>query len=158
MGVRVDREGLVAREYHTALKVLRARGDLQDCVTSARYYLADASFLVGLEGDYNLLQRLQQALHHPVWPLYLGRKAFVPGEPIALQNGLKEGLGLAEALAQVPWRGRPGERRPERLRVVRDDPHGSEVRHDLPISFEKRMFAIRRVTTEWWPIDRIAEV
>ncbi len=158
MGVRVDREGILSRDYHTAMNVRKAGGGLKDCEPSARYYLADASFLVGLEGDWALLQRLQEALRRPVWPLYLGRKAFVPGEPIVLANGLQEGCDLMQAFVRVTWAGRAGERRPDKLRVVRDDPTGSEVRCDLPLSFAERTFTTRRVTTEWLPIDSIAEV
>src|SRR4051794_6138053 len=43
MAVRVDREGRLARDYHTAQNVLRADGSgLQETVLSNRYYLADA--------------------------------------------------------------------------------------------------------------------
>src|SRR5215203_1332100 len=40
-GVRVDREGRLMRDYHTAQNVLRADGSgRQDTVVSQRYYLA----------------------------------------------------------------------------------------------------------------------
>ena len=45
-GVRVDREGILQRDYHTA----KAKGDKEGYVTN-RYYLADAVFLVGVEFD-----------------------------------------------------------------------------------------------------------
>ena len=94
-GVRVVREGVVRRDYHTAQNVLRAKaklrtpgkptaeGDLQQTVLSERYYLSDAYFLVGLESDNEaLLQALDEALAAPFWPLSLGRKAFMPSLPI----------------------------------------------------------------------------
>lgn len=93
-GVRVVREGAVRRDYHTAQNVLRAKaklrpgkptaeGDLQQTVLSERYYLSDAYFLVGLEGeDEALLQALDEALATPHWPLCLGRKAFAPTFPV----------------------------------------------------------------------------
>lgn len=93
-GVRVVWEGAVRRDYHTAQNVLRAKaklrpgkptaeGDLQQTVLSERYYLSDAYFLVGLEGDDEaLLQTLDAALAAPHWPLCLGRKAFVPAFPV----------------------------------------------------------------------------
>ncbi len=68
MGVRVDREGLLMRDYQTATGVVNAAGkvDLGRTVISPRYYLADAAFLVGLEGfDLALLQRIAAALQAP---------------------------------------------------------------------------------------------
>ena len=49
MGVRVYREGLLMRDYHTATGVMTAAGkvDLRRTVVSPRYYLSDAAFLVG---------------------------------------------------------------------------------------------------------------
>lgn len=93
-GVRVVREGILRRDYHTAQNVLRAKaklkpgkpanpGDLQTTVLSERYYLSDAYFLVGFESeDLLLLQALDNALADPHWPLSLGRKAFVPTWPV----------------------------------------------------------------------------
>src|SRR3989304_5384110 len=55
MGVRMDREGLLKRDYHTAGKggYLKASGNIEkkDLIVSERFYLADAAFLVGLESD-----------------------------------------------------------------------------------------------------------
>ena len=87
MGVRADQEGTLQRDYHTAGRegILRASGKVErtTLVVSNRYYLADARFLVGLESDdLTLLRRLHVALRDPHWFLYLGRKAFVPGEPV----------------------------------------------------------------------------
>ena len=92
MGVRVDREGVPMRDYQTATGVLiaaSAKADLERTVVSPRYYLADACFLVGLEGeDEPLLRQLHQALRQPVWPLALGRKSFAPAGPVYLPDGL----------------------------------------------------------------------
>ena len=92
MGVRVDREGVIASDYHTAgggsvpgaekYGVLKANGGL-GTVVSTRCYLADADFLVGLEGQAELLRRLDAALGDPVWPLFLGRKSYVPRVAVA---------------------------------------------------------------------------
>src|SRR5947209_8529378 len=84
MAVRVDREGRLMRDYHTAQHVLRAdtTKGTQDTVLSERFYLADADFLVGLAGDRAFLDRLAAALREPVWPLFLGRKSFVPSLPV----------------------------------------------------------------------------
>ncbi len=96
MGVRVDREGRMEKDYHTTdgqregtpgpRGVLKAGGGLSyNAVLSTRFYLADAAFLVGLESDdLNLLRKLDRALADPVWPLFLGRKAFPPSSPVRL--------------------------------------------------------------------------
>ena len=161
MGVRVDREGALARDYHTAQNVARASGGIQDTVVSERYYLADADFLVGLAGDdLGLLRRLDAALARPVWALFLGRKAFAPALPVRLPGeGVREDVGLEEALRGEPWRPRlgapPWEARPERVRVVLEKADGAEVRQDQPdtgAAFGHRRFLPRMVTTEFWTL------
>ena len=151
MGVRVDREGQMAGDYHTAQNVLKAAGGIKKTEVSRRYYLADARFLVGLEGDdLALFRKLHDALAAPYWPLYLGRKAFVPGEPVWLKDGLCAHKSLRAALRDYPWLGHlhPDDR-PPRLRLVLEDPAGSEVHPDQPVSFAERRFVPRRVSTDW---------
>ena len=149
MGVRVDREGQVEVDYHTAQQVSKASGSgLKDTEVSRRYYLADAAFLVGLEGeDLDLLRRLHAALRDPVWPLYLGRKAFVPGCPVWLPDGLRENTPLRQALETYPL----VTRRPagDKLRLMLEDPHGAIVRPDQPLSFAERRFAPRRIALDY---------
>ena len=169
-GVRVDREGTIERDYHTALKVAKASNQADDkgswdTVVSVRYYLADADFLVGLEGDDRaLLARLDAALAAPRWPLALGRKAFPPGVPVRLPDGggLRPGVGLEEALRGEPWRPRAGEPpwrrdRPERLRAVLETTagRGDARRMDQPApgsSFADRRFLPRAVATAFWDL------
>jgi CRISPR system Cascade subunit CasD len=158
MGVRVDRQGVLKRDYHTAGKggYYRVSGSVErvKLIVSSRYYLADAVFLVGLEGEQALLEDIHDALRDPVWMLYLGRKAFVPGEPVWLPDGLQPDYALMEAFRSYLWLGGPrrwADQVPEWLRVVRDDPDGEIVRHDLPISFAERKFYPRRMTTEFVP-------
>lgn len=148
MAVRVDAEGLLRYDYHTAQDVLKAGGGTKDTEPSRRYYLADACFLVGLAGDdLALLRQLQAALQNPIWPLFLGRKAFVPGEPAWLADGLHPDTTLQPVLENYSWLGRNAKKRPERVRLVTEDPDGPEVRPDQPLSFAERQFAPRRVTT-----------
>ena len=162
MGVRVDQEGRLLRDYHTAGKggYLRASGDVERerVALSSRYYLADARFLVALDGEGGLLERLHGALRDPVWPLYLGRKAFPPGEPVWLADGYRPGQSLSEALHQYPWLGSDPERRPAMVRVVVDDPEGPEVRPDgVPPSFGERAYLPRRVSMFYVPAPPIRE-
>jgi CRISPR system Cascade subunit CasD len=165
IGVRVDEEGVLKVDYHTAggthrlddpYGVAKADGSRPGTVTSERYYLSDANFLVGLEHDNQvLLELLDMALARPRWQLFLGRKSFVPGAPVRLADGMCE-TPLIEALKAYPWAGlRPRGEAPERLRLVMDtEPTGGsrEVRCDVPLSFAERRFTIRYVETRY--IDR----
>lgn len=162
MGVRVDREGQILRDFHTAGQgaadpykgYLQADGKSIDkgTIISNRYYLSDAAFLVGLEGDKALLHLLHTALQNPYWLLFLGRKACPPSLPPYLPDGLKE-AGLLDALKDYPWLGSNLQHyeKLDQMRLVIDDDAGPQVRHDHPISFEKgnRQFAPRRVKTDF---------
>ena len=156
MGVRVDREGSILRDFHTAGKsgYLKAGGAVEhtNLITSTRYYLTDAAFLVGLGGEKALLQELHAALRDPHWMLCLGRKACPPALPVYLPNGLTN-EELLVALKNYPWLGklRWQYEQVDRVRVVLDDDKGSQVLRDHPISFEKgkRDFAPRRIRTDF---------
>lgn len=154
LGIRVDREGALAVDYQTAggthrrgdrYGVVRASGEPGGTVLSRRFYLADADFLVGLEGaNLDLLHRLDAALAAPHWPLCLGRKAFPPGCPVHLPGGgLRPGAPLLPALLAEPWPG-PGEHR-----IVLESADGAEIRHDQPVgaAFATRVFLPRAVVT-----------
>jgi CRISPR system Cascade subunit CasD len=150
MGVRVDCEGHVASDFHTAQNVFKAGGGIKTTEVSRRYFLSDARFLVGLETkDHRLLARLHAALRDPHWPLHLGRKAFVPGEPVWLPDGIIPYSNLMDALQAYPWLGFDRRKRPERLRIVLEDSNGMETRQDQPISFAERRFALRQVRTHF---------
>lgn len=153
MGVRIDREGNIERDYHTALDVIKASGSSPDTQTSNRYYLTDAAFLVGLEGDGQLLRHCHEKLRSPVWPLFLGRKSFVPGAPVYLDDGLKVGQGLEQALEIYPDIALPmrGDKRSERVRLLLESADGDERRQDTPQDFRHahRHFRERRLVTLW---------
>jgi len=155
MGVRVDAPGRVMVDYHTAMNVVRADSSgLERTVTSHRYYLADARFLVGLESDdLTFLRDVDAALQNPAWPLYLGRKSFCLSAPVYLPGGsIQEGKSLEEALGSFPWhRLRRWEDLPDRLRLVLEprDRAGAITLIDRPTSFADRRFALRRVTTDY---------
>ena len=162
MGVRADQEGRLLRDYQTAGKggYLRASGELErdDVILSSRYYLADACFLVALEGEDGLLQTLHAALQNPVWPLYLGRKAFPPGRPVWLPDGYRPGETVLDALRAYPWLGTDRSRLRDPVRVVIDDPAGAEVRPDgVPASFAARVYPLRRVSTRYIPAPPLRE-
>ncbi len=153
MGVRVDREGQLASDFHVAGigGYLKASGSIEkkNAIVSNRYYLADAAFLVGLQGEAALLADLQTALRAPVWPLCLGRKSFVPSPPVWLQDGLRPDWSLETALHQYPCLTPADD---EKLRVVLEDAEGLQVRSDHPLSFArgKRRFGQRRTNSTFF--------
>jgi CRISPR system Cascade subunit CasD len=156
MQVRVDREGKLMRDFHTAgggtwpgrprYGVRRSSDTPGDTVLSERYYLADADFLVALAGPDRLLKQLHDHLGSPVWPLYLGRKSFVPGVPVQVPDGLRDG-SMRSVLTSYPW---VRERDTERLRIILECGSGEgSSRLDVPVCFEPRLFSIRHVRVEW---------
>lgn len=159
MGVRHDRPGVPKRDYQTAGcantdKVIKADGKpSDDGVVSRRDYLADAAFLVGLSGqDRSLLERAHAALRDPIWPLALGRKAYVPSEPIWIKDGLQDGSLLA-ALQSRQWIASPRkwEDPPTKLLLSMESADGTGVlKMDQPLSsFAERRFGSRFVRSEW---------
>ena len=144
MGIRVDREGKLQIDYQTSGNILRSDGSIsKNAVVSRRYYLADAVFLVGLEGDLEELRRIDYALRSPTWQLYLGRKAFPPSVPIWLYDGLREGELETELRAYLPLV--KGE---EKLRLVIEDENGQFLRQDVPLNFAERKFTSRYVRVD----------
>lgn len=145
-GVRVDQEGQLLRDFHTA-----HQGDKTAYVTE-RYYLCDAAFLVGLESeDRVFLQALERALRSPAFPLFLGRRSCSPTMPIAL--GIREG-SLLDELKQEPWLVSPWMQRQYRekplLRLMTDIGYGGRkmgMQRDLPITFHisARSYAYREM-------------
>lgn len=135
-GVRVDREGVMMRDYHTA------KSQKSAYVTN-RYYLANAVFVAGLESeDAELLKKIAQALQTPTFPMYLGRRSCPPTGRVFLKISEKS---LEEALKDdAPT---------EATRIVFDaksDEAGGLV-HDVPVSFDpaRREYAYRRVNEEF---------
>ncbi|HWK60820.1 MAG TPA: type I-E CRISPR-associated protein Cas5/CasD [Eoetvoesiella sp.] len=147
MGVRVDREGVLMRDYQTATGVVIAssgKPDMLRTVVSPRHYLSDAVFLVGLEGERVLLERIHAALKEPCWPLALGRKSFVPSLPVHMRNAVVE-EPLQHALEGWPLL-LDSKSPAVTLRVVLEDDVEGVVRLDQPVApFSERRFGPRFV-------------
>lgn len=131
-GVRVDREGVMMRDYHTA------KSEKSAYVTN-RYYLADAVFVAGLESDdTELLEKIAQALQTPTFPLYLGRRSCPPTGRVFLKISEKP---LEDALLEDAPK--------EATRLVLDAAQGEDggIVRDVPVSFDpsRREYAYRRV-------------
>lgn len=159
VGIRHDRPGVPKRDYQTAQHIISAdRSKIHETAVTTRDYLADAAFLVGLECDErSLLERIHAALRDPVWPLALGRKSYVPSEPIWIENGVQD-APLRDALARWPWIAsqRRWEELPEKLLVSFESEDGSGVlKMDQPLSsFAERRFGARFVRSEWIPFPQ----
>lgn len=159
MGVRHDRPGVPKRDYQTAQHIISAdRSKIHDTAVTTRDYLADAAFLVALAGnDRAFLERIHAELRDPVWPLALGRKSYVPSEPIWMDNAVQD-IPLREALARWPWIATPRkwEALPEKLLISLESEDGSGVlKMDQPLSsFAERRFGARFVRSEWIPFPQ----
>ena len=133
-GVRVDREGHMLRDFQTA------RPEKGSPYVTHRYYLADAVFTAGLEGDDPaLLEQIGRALQAPVFPLYLGRRSCPPTGKLFL--GIVDKT-LEQALLDSAPAGS--------VRLVTDaaDCVSGGLVRDVPVSFDpaRREYAFRRVT------------
>ena len=166
MGVRHDRQGSFKQDYQTAGcaskdTIIKADGKpSKDGVVSRRHYLADAAFLVGLEGkERSLLERAHAHLKSPVWLLSLGRKSYVPSESIWIEDGVQD-APLREVLIRWPWIAtlRKWENPPGQLLVSWESEDGTgTLKMDQPLSsFAERRFGARFIRLEWIPFPREA--
>lgn len=174
LAVRSDQPGRILTDFHTVSTLdgspllaskVNSKG-WQSTTTpkkftyvTRRQYLEDATFVVFLAGDGHFLTSLAEALQHPAYPLALGRRSCVPSEPLVVPSdtGPTWRRSLEEVLRSVPWQaGRAArERRSlgETITVTAtlDDPQGSDLVADVPVSFDprRRSFRARRVTHTW---------
>jgi CRISPR system Cascade subunit CasD len=115
MGVRIDRPGIRWWDWHTVgakmeMRIAGGEGKSKPgAMLTRREYLCDASFLVVLHGDAALIDELHQAVLHPQWPMYLGRKSCPPSLPLMGgqdEPDLGEFPDHVAALKSVQWRPR----------------------------------------------------
>lgn len=173
MGVRIDRPGTRWWDYHTVgakVGIMRAdgkepkktasTGEFETLITR-REYLADASFLVALQGHATLIERVAKELALPKWTLYLGRKSCPPGVPVLAKpfpgetwvNPTSVSGDLAATMEVVPWHPRhdgdaPRDQRGNRCTSIglpcliewragsQNGTAGAEVWYDTPFSFD----------------------
>lgn len=159
MGVRIDRQGVVAEDFHTvgggARGVAKASGAKPQPSVSRRAYLQDASFTVGLSCSRDLARGFAQALQAPTWPLSLGRRSCIPSRPLTDPDSVVD-LPLLDALRSATWIAPVRGDHPEELEVVLecalDD--ADELRSDHPVgaAFAARTFAPRGVRRLFIPV------
>ncbi|MFE7961199.1 type I-E CRISPR-associated protein Cas5/CasD [Streptomyces sp. NPDC057413] len=170
LGVRVDQPGTLLRDYHTysdyrGLPLLSAKANAKGQQTrttppkytgvTQRFYLQDAVFVAALRGPRALIQGLDKAVRHPVFPLSLGRRSCPPTGPVSL--GLRDDTGLEEALKEVPWQAGTHRRRQAQgstvsLEATLEDPNGDQLAVDVPDTYDLKTgtrFARRAVRHLW---------
>lgn len=162
-GVRVDQPGSLLRDFQTELG---ADGKTM-LPLSERYYLQDALFVAGVEGDRALLEGLESAVKRPAFPLYLGRRSCPPALPLSL--GIREESLLA-ALESEPWQAAAWYRRTRKnnayrgalvvdvnaLDRERSPQDVTQSLHDMPRSFsmKNREYSWREtVRLQWTPVS-----
>lgn len=153
-GVRIDQPGRVERDFQTTMTLDKSTS----FPLTERYYRSDAVYLAGVEGDDGLVEVLDSAIRTPVFPLYLGRRAFVPTGELTL--GVHD-TAVGELLATWTWQAAPWWRKRQDERVALDvvvdagtavpgsDPDLviSTSHRDAPVSFDpvRREYGFRSV-------------
>lgn len=151
MGVRTDRAGVRWWDYYTVgaglpMRIAEAEGKTKPgAMLTRREYLCDASFLVAMQGDAELIGELAGALSTPRWPYFLGRKSCPPSRPVE-EHPSAEFPDLETALRSIPWRRRlAGDTVPDAVDCLLEwsptieqptAPDDAEVWYDVPVSFD----------------------
>ncbi|MER6639134.1 type I-E CRISPR-associated protein Cas5/CasD [Streptomyces microflavus] len=176
LGVRIDQPGTLLRDYHTysdhrGLPLLSAKTNAKGQQTrttpakytgvTQRFYLQDAVFVATLRGRKTLLESLDEAIRHPVYPISLGRRSCPPTGPVSL--GLRPDTELEDALKQVPWQAGTHRRTQVTdtsvsLEATVEDPAGDQLAVDVPDTYDLKTgthFSRRTVRHLWvtLPID-----
>lgn len=148
-GVRVDQPGSLQRDFQTAVNW--ESGDVMPL--SDRYYVADAVFLAGVEGEASLIEGLAERVQQPKFPLYLGRRScpvpwnlFIEVSELPLVKALTD----HEWLAADWWRRQQPPLAELELFVDADAAPAdrpTETRRDVPLSFdpERREYGWREI-------------
>lgn len=167
MGVRIDRPGMRWWDYHTVgagmqMRIAEGQGKTKPgAMLTRREYLCDASFLVALQGDPDLIAELKSAMLCPAWTLYLGRKSCPPSRPLLEPAPAGDGIHYPNplsALMALPWRPRlKDDAPPTQIDCLLDwtptsqepeAPADALVCYDVPLSFEppahRPRFVVRR--------------
>ncbi|MGK5533114.1 type I-E CRISPR-associated protein Cas5/CasD [Streptomyces sp. URMC 129] len=149
-GVRIDQPGTRIRDFHTAHHADSGKA----MPLSERFYLADAVFVAGVEGDSALIGQLHDAVQAPAFLPYLGRRSCPPAAPLDL--GVHRDKGLLQALREVTWQAGDWHREEVgshvALDILVDCPPGEQPHatiRDTPLSFDPRhrRYALRGLLT-----------
>lgn len=172
MAVRIDQSGLYERDYQTAaLREFDAKKQRWICTDNPkktwitqRFYLADAIFVVGLEVPDNRVEELADALVHPAFPLYLGRRSCPPSQKILMDFGTGP---MVDNLHRLPWQATRrylirSNAKHEKVDLTvfldssasRGQALSKAIANDVPLSFSQanRQYGQRQVVREIWHV------
>jgi CRISPR system Cascade subunit CasD len=148
--VLVEKEGDFLKDYQTVCtedgwqkkKNHKSLGS-SDTYTTERFYLADASFTVGLEDEKEELIKIENALKTPYFPLYLGRRSCPPCGKIVLgieDDNLEKVFSDSEIMGK--YISESGTKR-----IVTESENDGYLTKDLPLNFDKshREYGYRKV-------------
>lgn len=149
MAVRVDRAGSIMTDFHTVQsrigKIPNSEGKPRsDTLCTPREYIQDACFTVFLAGNENRLNACFEALRHPAWVPYLGRKSCPPSRPL-LPVLTDAYASLEEAVRNFVWDNPCVDRLSAYVRAEVEDTHGPKERSDQPVNASAYAFAKRNV-------------
>ena len=98
--VRIDQEGNLLRDYHTARKFDNKGKFIRTYVTN-RYYLEDAIFIVGISHEDNaFMEMIENSLKSPYFQPYMGRRSL----PVLSQLIFEvNNMGLLESIKNCDW-------------------------------------------------------
>ena len=146
-GVRIDLQGIKLNDF----QITEMGGKLNSNLSN-RAYLSDAIFLAGLESaDVEFLKKIEDALKHPKYSVFLGRRSCPPTQPLVLgiRNSELYPSLLDENWLVPEWRQESLFRYTDNLylRIIMDSIQGSSVKKDVPLSFSpfKREYGYRYV-------------
>lgn len=119
--------------------VRTAEGKTGRTVVTHRDFLQGAKFAAILGGRKELLEKFERALRNPRWGIWMGRKCCIPASPVC--QGLfvseKDALGhLTSVIGTTPSRA---------VLETRSFTEGTDTIMDIPLDFDRRSFAPRRV-------------
>ena len=149
--VRIDQQGQLLRDFHTATKYKNNGAFDRNYVTN-RYYLEDSIFIVAIgHEDEVFMNKIEEALKQPYFQTYMGRRSL----PLVADFfiGIRD-MGVIESLQELPWQanGRRKKTHTSRVMLYADsdlvEEGVSKMRRDRVISFsqKERKFGFRLET------------
>lgn len=141
--VRVDKEGSLLMDYHTARKY-KDSGDLdkKNTFVTTRYYLEDAVFVAAIGHiDNSVVEEIEFALKNPYFQPYLGRRSCPPTADFILGT-FEE--GVISVLSKIPMQSKykNDETREKKLTIYADsnlvDNKTHFFRKDYVVSFSQK--------------------
>lgn len=98
--VRIDQQGNLLRDYHTAQK-FKNNGNFDRTYVTNRYYLEDAIFVVALSHDDDkFIEEIYENIQNPYFQTFMGRRSCPP--PVDFLLGVFED-DIIDILKSYPW-------------------------------------------------------